>query len=996
MARLLRETGGRVLREEKPSGRVIREEKPQEPLFPLPEQKTDIGRLLSEFGVGAVESAGLGFPSLIAGGIQPGAREILKTPSEIKAERVARGIGTATGFVAGLPKAVFQTGAKLGGAAAARFLPQAGRFIRGAAKGAGAFGLFEAAQAPERDIREKLTTVPISLGIGAALGFTGEALRPALQRAGKGIKNLVSRIFRRQPTPSQIPRSKALVPVRGKQFILEPTGTGRVIREGENIGVLSQKLTQEQTAQSIREQVGPEFAGNIKLSKFPKRAQETLKKVVQERPDTIVTTKFSDKQLLEKASEIKKTGKFEILEGLFKDPTKEGLLAAEIKAKRELTAEAILRMGDDIEPVLGRIRELSQITKEPGRALRQFRLPVALQQEAVESIEQKIKQTADPAVRAKLVEMKTIFGGKEFNPNIWDKIVEWATAIKLSSPKTPARAIIGNTFNALMKAPERVTTSIVDKMASVISGRSRERFAREALAQVSGGVRSFKEAGRLTVRTLLDEHASLREATRAGEVVFGRGAIKGKFGKFVRLPFRFVAAPDTFIRTIDKGGNIQALATRQAIREGLKGANLANRIQQIVTNPTPELLATAQAEAARTVFQNPLEGFLKKVNNLRIANPGARLVIPFFKTPVNLAKTFLQKTPFTVALPSSRRAIAGLFKEGGGEGARVLGEAITGSGIMAALITYAMEGNITGRGPKGKSKRDALFREGWQPNSVKIGDRYISFNGLEPLSTFLQVAATIVETREEVGTEKAKKIVFDLSKNFAEQPFLTGLNDLMEAFEDERKFDRFLATFVAGNIVPTGVRAIAQAVEPTLRVPKGVPETILSRVPGLTERVLPRRNVFGEEIQIPGSPLIRAISPTRVTKEFITPVDAELRKLGITIGFPSTTAGNLKLTPEEFDEILRISGPKIKKSIGALLTMNEYWELNSDEKIKLIKQIERNERKEIRDEIIVRKVISGINEKGIGFLIDLKKKNKLTEQVEEIGALYLEELGILR
>lgn len=1140
---------------------------PQPPRFPIPQQRTDIGRLAAEFGVGATQAAGLGFPGLVAEKIRPGTREILATPSEIKAERVARGLGTATGFIAGVPRFLLQGGARLGAAGAARLLPKAGRFAQAAAKGGGALGLLEAAQAPEEGLKEKAVTVPLAIGAGAALGLGGEALMPVLRKGIGATRNLVSRILKRQPTPSQIPRNRALVPVKGKTFILEPTGTGKVIKISElgkpisplarevskfknpdefvrsNIGKgkfkygkdsvfhetspesaemfggaivdktglnvssssslalgqkgkgaivefnkeallgsrgslqglrkpsarfvgeefrliggsasptsvtsitlksgvslskrtqkefsrfynsvklgdgsirltpkwldsqkqqlidiwnqaqspIAQQLSQEKTAEFIHKQIGPKFAGNIKLNKFPQKAQDTLKKVVQERPDVITTSKLSNKQLIETARQLKETKKFDSIDLMFKKP--EGTLASEIFAKRELTAEAVLNMGDDLEPVLSRIRELSRLTKEPGRALQQFKLPVALQRDAVEFIERRIKQTADPAIRGKLSEIKEVIGGREFNPNMWDKVVEWATAIKLSSLKTPHRAIIGNTFNKIMKFPERVTTSIIDRMASVISGRNRERFAREALADVVGSVRSMKEAGRLTLRTLLDEHASLREATRAGEVMFGRGAIRGRFGKLVRLPFRFVAAPDTFIRTIDKGGNVAALATRQALQEGLSGTRLANRIQQIITNPPPQLLQRAEVEAARTVFQEPLEGFFRKVNNLRIANPGARLVVPFFKTPINLAKSFLRKTPLTTTLPSSRRAIAGLFREGGGEGARVIGEALAGSSLMVALITYAMDGNITGRGPKSKAERDALFREGWQPNSVKIGDRYISFNGLEPLSTFLQAAATIAETREEVGTERAKKIVFELSKNFASQPFLTGLSDLLEAFEDERKFDRFVSNFTAGNIVPTGIRSISQAVEPILRVPRGIPETILSRIPGLTERVPPRRNVFGEEIAIGGAPLERAISPTRISKINVTPVDAELRKLGVTIGFPSTTASNLKLTPEEYDEILRVSGPKIKQQIGALLTMNDYWILDSDNRTKLIKGIERDERKEIRDEIVTRKVIEGINEKGIDFLVDLKRKGKLTEQVELIGAVYLEQLGLMR
>lgn len=775
-----------------------------------------------------------------------------------------------------------------------------------------------------------------------------------------------------------------------RPFLKEPTL--ETIRKRQIIEAADFRAAE--LSKQIRETIpnSPEMVGNINISKFPPAARNVLKKLADEHPNVVTTEKFTDLQLLNLSNEIKRTGNLNFVEQIFKTP--KGQFAAEIKAVRDSTADTVLNMGDDINRAFLDIRRLSEITKVPGRALRQFRKPVEQQAAAVEVLNNKIRATADPAQRSKLFEMKQIVGGREFNPTMWDKVVEWATAIKLSSPKTPLRAIVGNTFNKIIKFPERAATGLVDRAASVITGRSRERFAREALADVVGSTRAVKSSAKRALQSLVDESVAFKEVTRAGEVVRGRGAIGGRLGKFVRLPFRAVAAPDILVRNIDIGGETASLATRQALREGLKGVPLSTRIAQLISSPTDDIVRQAEANAAKTVFQEPLFGFMKRLNGLR-EYPVVRLIIPFFKTPVNLFKTFLRKTPGTLLLPSSRQALRQIAKPGGGAGSEVIGQALVGSTIMSALIAYAFDGNITGRGPKNKAERDALFREGWQPNSIKIGDRYVSYLGLEPMADFLQFAAASVENRDAPSEERARKIVFDLMKNFANQPFLTGVNDLFSAFENENQLQRFLNNFVSGNIVPTGVRGITRAISPEVKKPVGVVETIVSRLPGFEKGVLPRRNAFGEPIQIPGTPLERFVSPVRVTREFITPVDAELKRLGLTVSFPGTRISNLKLTPEEFDELLRNSGPAIKRALGNLIALPSYQKLSTIEKEKIIKKIERDIREKFANEILVRKVIQGIEEKGLDFVVNLRKEKKLTEKVKEISQIALRRKGLI-
>lgn len=186
--------------------KVRRKTKPQKVRFPIPKPKTDVGRLLTEFGVGVAQAGGLGFPGLIAEKISPGAREIIRTPSEVKAERVARGVGTVTGFAALLPRLILKAGVAGAGALATR--AGIGGLGLAAAKGAGGLALLETLKAPENELKEKLLTVPLAGGIGAIGGAVGAAASPVIKRVFGGD----ARAYRNWlKNPKVSPTSKELI-----------------------------------------------------------------------------------------------------------------------------------------------------------------------------------------------------------------------------------------------------------------------------------------------------------------------------------------------------------------------------------------------------------------------------------------------------------------------------------------------------------------------------------------------------------------------------------------------------------------------------------------------------------------------------------------------------------------------------------------------------------------------------------------------------------------
>ena len=66
-----------------------------------------------------------------------------------------------------------------------------------------------------------------------------------------------------------------------------------------------------------------------------------------------------------------------------------------------------------------------------------------------------------------------------------------------------------------------------------------------------------------------------------------------------------------------------------------------------------------------------------------------------------------------------------------------LGKLIAGSMAMAVSADLVMSGSITGAGPTNPKMRNIMRATGWQPYSIKVGDKYYAYNRLDPVGALL-------------------------------------------------------------------------------------------------------------------------------------------------------------------------------------------------------------------------------------------------------------------
>lgn len=345
-----------------------------------------------------------------------------------------------------------------------------------------------------------------------------------------------------------------------------------------------------------------------------------------------------------------------------------------------------------------------------------------------------------------------------------------------------------------------------------------------------------------------------------GEFSEPTGAIKGQLGRIVRLPTRSLQAITEFFHQLNVAGSLHEQAYRIAGSEGLSGDALHSRVADLIANPTDEMRQTAFEYGQRQTFQAP-DAVTKALGNLR-AIPGMRWIVPFTRTPWNLARQAFETSPAGFLETGAK-----LF-QGEGLDHQLLGRNMLGTAAFAWGVSKALNGEMTGAGPTSSKERLALEQTGWQPYSVRVGNRWVAIKYWEPIAPTLMAAADFAEqSKRHPETDHTDMLIRGISigaKDAVEAlPFATTLTNAADAMKSENEGK--VASFVGhqlGSVVPGGVADLAHAMDRTVRVPDRnadfstrIAQILESRIPGASRNVPALLAPNGQPIQRPVSAL---------------------------------------------------------------------------------------------------------------------------------------------
>ena len=235
-------------------------------------------------------------------------------------------------------------------------------------------------------------------------------------------------------------------------------------------------------------------------------------------------------------------------------------------------------------------------------------------------------------------------------------------------------------------------------------------------------------------------------------------------------------------------------------------------------------------------------------------------------------------------------------------------------------FTYAMHGGIRGNGPVSGSDRRKLQDMGWKPKTIKIGNNWVSYEGIPMLDTILTVMGDAAYYHNDLGSSMTQSIVDKLAwticATYVNNTPLYGMEPLQKAFAgDESAWQRITANMIRGAIPMSGaLGVVSNAITSSQKdIYKDMMGYVTNRVP-IASSFLPERIDYwtGGEINEIDNPLLRglnAISPIKVSQG-----EEPWRKWLLDIGFngisilSKTYNGDREYTAEEREIIGRLIG----------------------------------------------------------------------------------------
>lgn len=540
--------------------------------------------------------------------------------------------------------------------------------------------------------------------------------------------------------------------------------------------------------------------------------------------------------------------------------------------------------------------------------------------------------------------------GKLAKPRFQDKMVElWINSL-LSGPQTHAVNITSNTLTAMAQIPEHAAAAMV--------GKARQAFASQQLDRVLGseiGARAFgliqgaKEGARLFAQSVRTGEPSDLVSKVESQ---GMKAISGVKGEIVRIPTRLLTAEDEFFKGIARRMELNGLAVRKAHGEGLKGAAAKSRIAELVANPPDEMFEQSMDYARYLTFQRKLGDTASKGSAITQSHPWLKLFLPFIRTPTNLLKFAVERSPVAPLLKEWRTD----FAAGGARRDLAIAKAAVGTGMGALVYQLAQDGYITGSGPADQGAKALKRADGWQPFSIRIGDKFVSYQRLDPFSTTLGIAATLADLGEHMTDKQRDRVttlfVASVMQNLASKTWLSGLSSITEAIADPDRYAGNLTERLGGSIaIPTGVAQIARTLDPIQREVNGLVEAIKARVPGLSQSLEPKRDVWGQPIEKEGGIGPDILSPLWTSTAKNDPVNKALLAAGAHIGKPSRSVGDREMTAEEYGAFQGRSGKLANERMRTLVQSDGWKALDGADRKDKVSDVLGDARREVKAEM---------------------------------------------
>lgn len=841
----------------------------------------------------------------------------------------------------------------------------------------------------QKEAQEKVEGFGVNKGSSMALGVLGVAGITAMDLTPIGGKKETAELIARSKGVSEIVEllrpmfktktadelkylAETLVPVTSKSnvtdILLKEASLAKELPLQKASNINSGPTTRERGFVTSVKEVYPE-ATKVAGQYIPRSTDELAIKAKNLIKDDIVT-----------AEKIAETGTDDnavaIASELIKHYGDQATQATDITIKNALydkaaeiansTAQKLTELGRSVQAasILGRLTPEGQV-KFAAMEIQKYNAAIEKSYLGSNGLRKKIPELTGEQASKIVEEMKAIeampegtekaMRFKELQNSIVDLIPStimakaisiWKAGL-LTGLKTSGLNIFSNLTHVGMEKIKDIPAVAIDKVTALFT---KKRTTTLTIKGYTKGIREGFEKGWTYFKTGYSDR-DLGIKLDYKRVNFGKSKVAKAMQTYEETIFRIIGAEDQPFFYGTKANSIYKQAIAKAKTLNLHGSAYIDKIEELVENPTDEMLRYALLDAETAVFQNKTSlgdaaSSIQKIGEKELG-PDIKIgeiIVPFGRTPSAVAMQVINYSPIGVVKTIIENVGKGrfdqkLFSEG-------IGRGITGSGIMAIGSSLMAAGLISLSYPKTEKEQKLWEIEGRKANSIKIGDKWRSVQVLGPAGNLLLVGGAFEKNLKDEGsvTKAMATALATGGKSFLESTFLSGLNQSINALNDPKRYaEGYLGSLVSSSI-PTIVSDISRAIDPMERRAVSVDEKVKARIPGVRQTLEPQVTVFGKEKERVGNFLEVLADPTRPYRETITSVTSELRRMWdagyeVSPTLLGDKQGYSGLTPEQNTELWKRAGEITEDKLTSLFSKEEYKKMPDENKAKIIDDV---------------------------------------------------------
>ena len=684
----------------------------------------------------------------------------------------------------------------------------------------------------------------------------------------------------------------------------------------------------------VRDEAVPERASNTqRVSDFlrsfvesDKATAEMVDEVKQavEAGDFGVYTEQSNRQTQSIAqSAISRKGQIKAAEDFHADVAANRINAETVATGLQLLAEASQR--GDTDTTLSLLADLCICSTETGRGLQAFSMLKKMggvgSAYYMERLEERLNRKyereiasgkilpikIDGTLMRNLAEAKTADEieaaeaaiaenlGQQLPLTLQQKMSNWRYFSMLANPTTHIRNTTGNALmSGIRGAKDVVATGIervfvrdsADRAHAIYSKANQADRIAYAEQSFEANKRDLTSGGKYGFETFMKQNQRLFDnklLNKAAQLNFQ--ALEGEDAIFLKMAYRdamvqYMVAQDLDPAAMTKAEEAKAVAWasdqawKATFRDASQVATLLNRVSKVNT-------------AAKVIVEG---------------------VMPFKKTPINIAKRGIEYSPIgliqgiyqlTAGVKSGKYTVA--------QGIDRLASGITGAGLLALGALLGKLGILRGQGEEDEKYETFLQSTGEQAYSLNIGDVSIGISGLAPATIPLFMGVSLFESidREEAFDMSALiDVLASTTDPLMEMSFMSSLNAALESYNRDGlggALGQVAWSAAPGYVsqhIPTFTGKVGQFLDPYTRTSKADSSSALGgtldsflrstlkKIPGASSAVLePYVDVSGEVQQKTAFSewatdfLNKFVSPGTIKIKDRNRVDAELVRL---------------------------------------------------------------------------------------------------------------------